>query len=83
MTEKQKLMKNLQMYSFAVVETGLFLDTHPYNKKALEYFNKVKMLKDKAQKEYERKYGPVVMTSNESDDKWDWALSKWPWEVDD
>ena len=37
MTEKRKLLNQLQMYNFAVIETGLFLDTHPFNKKALAY----------------------------------------------
>ncbi len=82
MTEKQKLMNKLQMYNFAVIETGLFLDTHPFDKKALAYFNKVKKLKEEAKKEYENKYGPTLMTSNDNDEKWDWALTKWPWEVD-
>ena len=83
MTEKQKLMNKLQMYNFAVIETGLFLDTHPFDKKALAYFEKVKMLKKEARKEYERKYGPTLMTSNNNDEKWEWALTKWPWEVED
>ena len=74
MTEKQKLMNKLQRYNFAVIETGLFLDTH--------HFEKVKMLKEEARKEYERKYGPTLCESNNNDEKWDWALGKWPWEVD-
>ena len=42
MTEREKLMKQLQMYHFAAIDAGLFLDTHPNDKEALNYFNKVK-----------------------------------------
>ena len=36
MTEREKLMCELNRYQFAAVEVGMFLDTHPCNKKALE-----------------------------------------------
>ena len=82
MTEKRKLLNQLQMYNFAVIETGLYLDTHPHDARALAYFNKMKRTFKTAKKEYEEKYGPTVMTSNDSEKQWDWALSKWPWEVE-
>lgn len=82
MTEREKLMNQLQMYHFAVVDAGLFLDTHPHDKEALAYFNKVKKLCDNARMDFERKYGPVLMTSTEGNTKWEWALKPWPWESD-
>lgn len=80
MTEKQKCLKKVQMYDFAVIETGLYLDTHPHDTRALEYFNKMKSSLKIVKKEYEEKYGPIIMTSNNSEKQWDWALTKWPWE---
>lgn len=82
MTEREKMMKQLQMYQFAMVDAALFLDTHTDDKEALNYFNKVKKLADGAREEYERKYGPTKMTSTEGRTKWDWALDRWPWEVE-
>ena len=55
MSEQQKLYSQIQKYSFAIVETVLFLDGHPDNKMALNYYNtlqgKLKPLVD----EYEKK----------------------------
>lgn len=82
MTEREKLMKQLQMYDFAVIEAGLFLDTHPNDKEALNYFNKVRKLAENARENYEKKYGPNLMTSTEGRTNWEWALKPWPWEVE-
>lgn len=82
MTEREKLMKQLQMYDFAVIEAGLFLDTHPNDKEALNYFNKVRKLAENAREDYEKKYGPNLMTSTEGRTNWEWALKPWPWEVE-
>ena len=82
MTEREKLMKQLQMYDFAVIEAGLVLDTHPNDKEALNYFNKVRKLAENAREDYEKKYGPNLMTSTEGRTNWEWALKPWPWEVE-
>ena len=82
MTEREKLMKQLQMYQFAAIDASLFLDTHPKDKEALAYFNRMKKLTDKAREEYECKYGPTQMRVDEDATKWEWALKPWPWEVD-
>ena len=82
MTEREKLMKQLQMYDFAVIEAGLFLDTHTNDKEALNYFNKVRKLAENAREDYEKKYGPNLMTSTEGRTNWEWALKPWPWEVE-
>ena len=36
---RQQLLHWLDMVSFAVVEITEYLDTHPHDEKALEYFN--------------------------------------------
>ena len=38
MTERQHLMKKLMAERFAAIETAIFLDTHPQDKKALKAF---------------------------------------------
>lgn len=82
MTEREKMMKQLQMYHFAAVDASLFLDTHPNDKEALSYFNKVKKLADDAREAYEKKYGPVTIGSTSGRTSWEWATKPWPWEVD-
>ena len=82
MTEQEKLLKQIQMYDFAVIEAGLFLDTHTKDKEALNYFNKVKKIAKEKQREYESKYGPLMMNFTEGATTWEWATKPWPWEVE-
>lgn len=80
--EKNKLLKNLQMYSFILVDTALFLDTHPRDKKALEYYAKMQEKFKAAKKEYTEKYGPLsIMDANPKQEKWEWVKGPWPWEA--
>ena len=81
MTEREKLMCELNKYQFAAVEVGMFLDTHPCNKKALEsmrvYTEKYKELKHR----YEEKFGMIdIYSPNNCENKWPWVENPWPWE---
>lgn len=81
MTEREKLMCEMNKAQFAAVEVGLFLDTHPRNKKALEsmqtYTGKYKELK----KRYEEKFGMVdIYSPNNNEERWTWIDNPWPWE---
>ena len=40
MTERQRLMRNVQMYDFALLEATEYLDGHPNDPNALVYFSK-------------------------------------------
>ena len=35
MTEREKLLQHVRMHNFAMIEVGLFLDSHPKNAAAL------------------------------------------------
>ena len=43
-TDKNALMRTIQSYSFAVLEAGLFLDTHPQDSEAMAYYEKYNSL---------------------------------------
>lgn len=77
---RAKLLKKIQIHSFALVETKLFLDGHPYCKKALEYFKCQKALHDKYVAEYEATYGPLTAHAVTDCDEWKWVQGPWPWE---
>ena len=63
MNQKQLLM-HLSQVSFAVTEAVLYLDTHPCDKEAMEYYQKMKQLRKEALDEYQRKFGPLQSDSN-------------------
>jgi spore coat protein JB len=55
------LLKKLQASDFALVEIGLYLDTHPDDKAALSYYAKFLAVKKQLCDEYNKKYGPGKM----------------------
>lgn len=78
---KNRLLKELQTYSFAAYEALLYLDAYPESKEALCYYNKFKRLENQVRNEYEVKYGPLTMP-NEAQ-TWEWNKGKWPWHLDE
>lgn len=74
---RKEMEKKLKCYRFAIIELGLYLDTHPDDEKAIclhnEYANKFKSLEDK----YQKIYGPlsIMYPCN----KWRWLEQPWPW----
>ncbi len=79
---RQRLMNKIRKYDFAIVETALFLDTHPNNQKAISYYSKLIDERKEVVAEFEKNVGPITMYGNESNNKWDWVTGPWPWEGD-
>ena len=77
---KKHLLNKIREYNFALVETALFLDTHPNCKKALMYYSKIKEGHENAIKEYEKMFGPLNMYSSNNNNRWNWIDGPWPWE---
>lgn len=77
MIERKKLLQRLSSTQFAAWELHMYLDTHPCDKTANEMFRKYTDEAAMLRKEYERKYGPLTVSS--SDDA-DWLCNPWPWE---
>ena len=58
MNEQKKLFRQIQIYSFAVYETALYLDGYPCDRRALEYYEKYNCRLTELKDKYEKKYGP-------------------------
>ncbi len=56
-------LEELQALSFAVVELGEYLDTHADDTEALQLFRSYAELYQKGVTEYQRQYGPLMMSS--------------------
>lgn len=78
---RKELMNKINMYSFAVNEANLFLDTHPFDAEALAYFQKYRELRMDAVREYARYYAPLIIDYAVDDrTPWSWINEPWPWE---
>lgn len=80
MTEQQNMMRRLQVQSFVLDDLRLYLDTHPDNRKALEYFHKYRKLRNQTMTEYVERFGPLMSIQVDSDTRWTWVDTPWPWE---
>lgn len=74
-----KLIK-IQMLNFALIDTNLYLDTHPRDREALEYYDRVRESLKGQVKEYSEKYGPLTSDGVMSKNYWTWINKPWPWE---
>lgn len=75
---RQEMIDQIKSLDFAIIELGLYLDTHPEDQRALcmhrEYCKQAKDLKDK----YQKMYGPLTIFY--PCNKWRWLEQPWPWE---
>lgn len=74
------LMRQIYETGFAMDEANLYLDTHPYDKEALNYYHQVANLYNQALSAYETQFGPLRVDSVTSMNNWTWIDGKWPWE---
>ena len=80
--DKEQMMCQINEVSFAINDILLFLDTHPHNHEAMEFYRKYARIRHDLLKEYAKYFGPLTVdTAYESDEsKWQWVLQPWPWE---
>lgn len=79
---KDQLMKSIQEVGFALVDLSLFLDTHPDNILALDFFREMQIKYDNLQAEYELMYGPLTAFDTNTEQGWTWVQGPWPWELE-
>ena len=77
---RQNLLREIMAIDFFLYDLGLYLDTHPNDRRALLTFNDY-LKKAKAMKEnYERAYGPLTHNRMTNGLEWQWVNGTWPWE---
>ena len=61
---KETMLRRLQAADFVLHETVLYLDGHPTNQKALEFFRKAKAAYDELLAEFQEAFGPQTAYGN-------------------
>ena len=78
---RAELFEWINVVSFAVDDVKLYLDTHPCDRDALEYFEEFKKQRVQALKEYAKYYSPLTLdTACTPAERWAWIDSPWPWQ---
>ena len=80
--DRERLLLEVQKYSFAMWDLNLYLNTHPTDRNVMMMFDQYRTSYRKAVNDYESKYGPLHLDStNTNSGYWEWNKSPWPWEV--
>lgn len=79
--EQNKLLQEINILCFTVVELTLFLDTHPDNQEAMRHFDYYNRLKKEKYEEYSNLFGPLSINQAKGRNKeFQWTMQPWPWE---
>lgn len=80
MSEQRRMMEAVYTNGFAADEARLFLNTHPNDPEAIDYYQKKVELYHQAVDNYEKKFGPIRPENGVMNGEWAWATTPWPWE---
>ncbi|MGI5893699.1 MAG: spore coat protein CotJB [Candidatus Merdivicinus sp.] len=78
---KKKLLREIQQCNFALVEANLYLDTHPEDQEAIQYFKKAQKRLSGHLAEFEEKYGKIS-ANTDGKLRWAWVDEPWPWQME-
>lgn len=80
LNQRQRLLLNVQIYQFVAHEINLYLDMHPNNQNMIELYREYVKKAQKATEEFEKNYGPLVVSDASSKCLFEWLQGPWPWE---
>lgn len=79
--EKEQLLLELSRVAFAAHELNLYLDLYPNDESMLALFNDYRQEANSLLGQYESKYGPLnVSSDNMEKSPFAWENTSWPWE---
>lgn len=79
--EQNKLLRDISMVDFVIIDMNLYLDTHPDDQDAIQYISHYIRLKNQLSKEYAAKFGPLTLSAaDDYQTTWKWAQGPMPWE---
>lgn len=77
---QKELYEWIMMIGFCAVDMMLYLDTHPDDEEALNYFNQCTALYNAAKQSYQEQFGQLNAFSEQERSSWDWNTAPMPWE---
>lgn len=79
--ENEQLLLELSRVAFAAHELNLYLDLYPNDESMLALFNDYRQEANSLLEQYESKYGPLnVSSDNMEKSPFAWENTSWPWE---
>lgn len=78
--EGMRMLNDIRIVDFVLVDLSEYLDTHPFDQKAMEYFNHYSRIKNKMNRDFSMRYFPLTKDLAESNKEWRWGAAPLPWE---
>src|SRR5574344_1292543 len=72
-SEQERMMEQIQAYSFAAHDLNLYLDVHPNDNNAIESYNSYNRQVEELTNQYEKQYGPINLDNNTGLERSPWA----------
>ncbi len=79
-SERERLLKDISIIDFTLVELNEYLDTHPFDAQAMEYFNHYARIKNQMMLDFSSRYYPLTTDTSMDKKEWNWTLAPMPWE---
>ncbi len=79
-SEQSRMLKDISIIDFTLVELNEYLDTHPHDRQAMEYFNHYARIKNQMARDFSARYFPLTADMSTDTKDWNWVLSPMPWE---
>lgn len=80
--DRRSLMKSIYEIGFSLDDTILYLDTHPKDQAALDYYHKLHNEYHELVKMYTQNFGPLFAKDVHNDNYFSWVNRPMPWEGD-
>lgn len=71
---------DLYAVTLALIDANLYLDTHPNDREALEYYMNTKALEEKLREDLVCRGCSITASDQNNVCKWNWVEGPWPWE---
>ncbi len=78
--EGMRMLNDISIVDFVLVDLSLYLDTHPFDQEAMEYFNHYVRIKNKMSRDFSIRFFPLTKDLAESNKEWRWGAAPLPWE---
>lgn len=81
LNDQAKMLTNIDSLCFALTDLNLYLDVNKNDRDIINLYNQYNQTKNKLIEEYQIKYGPILLNSNNLNNvPWNWDNCPWPWE---
>ena len=80
MSGEAQMLREISIVDFVLVDLMQYLDTHPYDRSAMEHFNHYNRMKSRMEREFAMKFYPLTKDMAECDKEWKWSKAPLPWE---